>query len=99
VVQADGVPTQPPPSPDVKFAGTVSLLTVISDKGYVCSVQLLHGFDKDADGKAEQSVRQGHFGIARKNGRPVPVVVEIKVHFWRNASGELIQGAPSQSNK
>jgi hypothetical protein len=47
------------------------MLTVISDKSYVCSVQLIQGFDKDGDSKAMQAVRQWHLEAARKDGRPV----------------------------
>src|ERR1700690_877838 len=71
-------PSQSPPVPDAKFAGTVSLLTVISDKGYVCSVQLIRGFDKVADTQAIRAVRQWLFSPAQKDGRPVPVVVNTE---------------------
>ena len=98
-VPAESVPPQLPPSPDAKFAGTVSLLAVISDKGYVCSVQLIRGFDKAADTQAIRAVRKWHFDPARKDGHPVPVVVKTEVNFWRNASGQLVSGTPNQSAK
>jgi TonB family protein len=88
-----------PPSPDAKFAGTVSLQAVVSDKGYVCSVELIRGFDKTADKQAMGAVRRWHFEPAHKDGHPVPVVVETQVSFWRNASGELVQGGLSRSPK
>ena len=90
---------QSPPSPDAKFAGTVSLLTVVSDKGYVCRVQLIRGFDKPADTQAMRGVRQWHFDPAQKDGRPVPVVVTTEVNFWRGPGGDLVQGTPTQSTK
>src|ERR1700674_5543348 len=98
-VPTESVPSQSPPVPDAKFAGTVSLLTVISDKGYVCSVQLIRGFDKAADIQAMRAVRQWHFSPDRKDGRPVPVVVNTEVSFWRDATGQLVQGTPNQSAK
>lgn len=90
---------QTPPLPDAAFAGTVSLQAVISDKGYVCSVQLIRGFDKTADKQAMEAVRRWHFEPARKDGHPVPVVVETQVSFWRKANGELVQSKPSESVK
>jgi hypothetical protein len=87
------------PSPDATFAGTVSLLAVVSDKGYVCSVQLMRGFDKVADAQAARTVRQWHLDPARKDGHPVPVTVQIDVAFWRNAQGELVQDSRSQPPK
>ena len=98
-VLTESAPPQSPPVPDATFAGTVSLLTVISDKGYVCSVQLIRGFDKAADTMAVRAVRQWHFDPARKDGRPVPVVVKTEVSFWRDASGQLVQGTPNLSAK
>jgi TonB family protein len=98
-VLTESVPSQSPPVPDAKFAGTVSLLTVISDKGYVCSVQLIRGFDKAANTQAMRAIRQWHFSPARKDGRPVPVVVNTEVSFWRDATGQLVQGTPNQSAK
>ena len=74
-------------------------MAVISDKGYVCSVQLLQGLDKATDRKAIQAVRQWHLNAAQKDGRPVPVVVDIRVDFWRNANGELVQSAPNPVEK
>jgi len=98
-VPTESVPSQSPPVPDAKFAGTVSLLTAISEKGYVCSVQLIRDFDKAADTLAMRAVRQWYFSPSRKDGRPVPVVVKTEVSFWRDATGQLIQGTPNQSAK
>ena len=90
VVKSSSVPKHAPPTPDAQFAGTVSLFAVISDKGYVCSVELLHGFDKNADQQALKQVRQTHFTPARKDGRPVPVVVTLQLDFWRTPDGKLV---------
>jgi TonB family protein len=85
------------PAEDAEFAGTVWLQTVISDKGYVCSVQVLRGFDKVADEQALRSVRQWHFNPARHAGQPVTVIVLIDVNFWRKPNGDLIQ-VPASGN-
>ena len=79
---------QNPPSPDAQYAGTVTLMAVISDKGYVCDAQVIRGFDKETDKKAASSVRQWHFEPARKDGHAVPVVITLEVNFWRK-DGEL----------
>lgn len=88
-------PNQPPPEADAKF-GSVSLLLVISDKGYVCSVQLIRGFDKEADTRAMQGARQWRFDPSKKDGHPVAVEMRIEVGFWRKANGELILAAHSK---
>ncbi|HKV93565.1 MAG TPA: energy transducer TonB [Candidatus Angelobacter sp.] len=87
-------PTQPPPNPDAKYAGTVVLGVIVSTTGYVCNVQLIRGFDKTADEQAMQTAREWHFDSARKNGAPVAVELVVPVDFWRNANGELVQSQP-----
>ncbi len=66
------------------------LMAVISDKGYVCNAQVIRGLDKETDKKATGAVRQWHFQPAQKEGRAVPVVVTVEVHYWRR-DGELVQ--------
>ena len=83
--------------PNAKYAGTVYLLTAISDKGYVCSVQLIRGFDKAADAKAMQAVRQWHFYPDQKDGRPVSGVRTLEVPIWRGADGQLYLGTYGNS--
>lgn len=85
------------PSPGSAFAGSVSLFTVISDRGYVCSVELLRGFDKSADAEAMRATRQRRFVPAQRDGRAFPVGAVVEVTFWRDASGQLVQG--SQTSK
>jgi hypothetical protein len=91
-------PNQPPPEADAKF-GAVSLLLVISDKGYVCSVQLIRGFDKEADTRAMQGARQWRFDPSEKHGHPVAVEMRVEVGFWRKANGELILASPDKPTK
>jgi hypothetical protein len=85
-------PEQAPPTSDPKYAGTVSLFLVISDKGYVCSVQLVRGFDKTADTKAIQIARNWRFtpSYLKKTGQPVAVEMLVEVAFRRNENGELV---------
>jgi hypothetical protein len=58
-------PNGPPPEADAKFA-SVSLLIVISNRGYVCSAQVIRGFDKETDARAMQEVRHWRFHPSTK---------------------------------
>jgi TonB family protein len=94
-------PVQTPPVSDPKYAGTVSLRLVISDKGYVCSVQLVRGFDKTAEAKAIQAARTWRFNPShlKKTGQPVAVEMMVDIAFRRNENGEVILAQPSQRAK
>ena len=92
-------PNQTPPEAGAKFAGTVFVLLVISDKGHVCSAQLIQGFDKEADKRAVEAARQWRFNPSKKDGRPVAVEMRIKVGFWRKTNGELIPALPDKTRK
>jgi Gram-negative bacterial TonB protein C-terminal len=81
---------QTPPTPDAQYAGTVMLMAVISDTGYVCDAQVIRGLDKETDKRPAGAVRQWHFQPSRKHGHTVPVVVTVEVNCWRK-NGELVQ--------
>ena len=83
--------TPPPraPASDAKFAGTVTLMVVISDRGYVCDAQIIRGVEKWIDEEAVKSVRQWHVQPVRKDRHNVPVVATVDVNFWLQ-HGELI---------
>jgi len=84
------VAPQPSPSPDAEYAGSVMLMAMIRDRGYVCDAHVIRGLDKDADKKAAQTARLWHFQPAKKDGHAVPVVVTVEMNYWRK-DGELIQ--------
>jgi hypothetical protein len=86
VVATKASAPQTPPTPDAQYAGTVMLMAVISDKGYECDAQVIHGLDKETDKKAAGAVRQRHFQPARKDGHTVPVVVAVEVNYWRKTA-------------
>ena len=92
-------PNQTPPEVDAKFAGTVSLQIIINNKGYVCSAQVIRGFDKEAEVKATQAVRQWRFDPSKKDGHTVAVEMRVELGFWRKANGELILASSSKSLK
>ena len=92
-------PNQTPPEAGAKFAGSVFVLLIISDTGYVCSAQLIQGFDKEADKRALEGTRKWRFDPSTKNGHPVAVEVRVEVSFWRNAKGELISDVAKKPKK
>jgi hypothetical protein len=93
---ADTKKPGPPPAstPGKQYAGTVTLLTTISDKGYVCSVSVTRGIDKDTDSRTRERIAKWHFQPAKKDGHGVAAVVKIDVNYWRNANGELVSDPP-----
>jgi TonB family protein len=92
-------PNRTPPEAGEKFAGTVFVLLTISDKGYVCSAQLVQGFDKEADQRALEATRKWRFNPSTKDGHPVMVEMRVEVGFWRNANGELIFNVAEKTKK
>ena len=85
------------PTAEAHYVGTVTVMVVISDKGYVCDVHLLRGIDKPTNKAAMASIRKWQFAPARKDGRAVPVVVSAEVDLWRNSKDELVESSPDLS--
>ncbi|HZR28080.1 MAG TPA: energy transducer TonB [Terriglobales bacterium] len=79
-----------PPSPGMQYAGTVTLMAVISNTGYVCDAQVIRGLDKETNKKAVKTLRQWHLQPARKDGRTVPVVTTVGIDYWRK-DGQLVE--------
>lgn len=87
-----------PPSPPVERhrqssndqSGKITVQAVVSDTGYVCSAKVMDGIDKKSDAAAENAVRQWHFVPAKKDGRPVPVVISVEVQYQRDKDGNVI---------
>jgi TonB family protein len=99
-IQKSG-PTRPANAPpDARLVGTVTLLTVISDKGHVCSVKVIRSVNKDLDRTARNSVLTWHFNPAKKDGHAGPVVATLNVQMWADSNGKLIQPAqPTPADK
>jgi hypothetical protein len=74
--------------------GSITLLAVISDTGYVCSARVLHGLDNETNKKFETAALAWHFDPAQKNGRPVPVVVTIDVKYHTTSDGQVVAEQP-----
>jgi hypothetical protein len=86
-------PASPPAlSPDQHNYGTVTWLTVISDKGYACSARVLRGLNKELDKRTETDVRQRRFDPGPKFPRAVPLSLYLDVDCWTNDKGEVVDG-------
>jgi TonB family protein len=76
-------PPTTPPASGGQYAGTVVLMVVISDTGYVCDAQVVRGVEKALDKTAVKNARQWHLEPVRtKEGRSVPVVARVDVNYW-----------------
>jgi Gram-negative bacterial TonB protein C-terminal len=71
-------------------SGKITLQTVVSDTGYVCSAKVIEGIDKKSDADAENAVRLWHFAPAKKNGHAVPVVLAVEIRYERDKDGNVI---------
>ena len=95
---AENKGTCPPPPPVERHrtrsaaqeSGKITLQVVVSDTGYVCSAKVIDGIDKQSDADAEKAVQQWHFAPAKKDGRPVPVVVSVEVQYDRDKDGKVV---------
>ena len=97
-----------PPAPPIEKhrtntgdrSGKITIQAVVSDTGYVCTAKVIDGIDKKSDADAENAVRQWHFVPAKKDGRPVPMVVAVEVRYERDKDGNVIlsshQPAPTE---
>jgi hypothetical protein len=80
-------------APDRTFLGTVSVLTVVSDKGYFCSARVIQGLAKKLDADALSKVRTLSFKPVKKNGRTIPAVLQIDIQYWKEKDGQIV-GVP-----
>jgi protein TonB len=81
-----GNPDSPPQSTPtmgskVKVHGTVVLSAVVTSNGDVEQVKVIRSMSSELDKKAEQAVTGWKFHPARKNGLPVPVLINIEINF------------------
>jgi TonB family protein len=88
-------PAPPLDSPERTYVGTVTLIAVVSDTGYVCGAKVIRGIDKRIDADAISTLRKWHYDPIRKNGRGVPVVITVDLNWWRDKQGQLVH-TPSE---
>ena len=58
--------------PDKTYFGTVTLVAVVSDRGYICSVRVTHGINKELDEKTEMMVKDGTLTLRGRMVRRCP---------------------------
>ena len=90
---------QKPPVEGAQVAGDVCLLVTIGNSGTVQDVELLRGFNREADKKAIKAVRRWKFDPAKKDGRPVAVKVAVLVTVWRGPDGFFLVESNEKESK
>ena len=64
-----------------KYQGTVVLSVIVDADGHTRQVHVARSLGMGLDEKAVEAVRQWRFEPAKKDGRPVPVAVDVEVAF------------------
>jgi hypothetical protein len=82
-----------PPMEGAEYLGTLTMFSVISDKGFVCDVKVLDGIDDQIDQRGLTAVRDWQFTPAEKDGRRISVVATFGVNVWRKDDQTLFQQA------
>jgi len=70
----------------------------VSDKGYVCDVQVVRTLDKGVDSQVSEAVKNWHFDPAKKDGRHLPATALVEVDVWRNQNGEIVLQSPDDKS-
>jgi hypothetical protein len=89
-------PPAPPPSAAPKAVSptanknSITLLTVVSDKGYVCSAEVIHGLDKTTNADAVKVVRTWRFTPGNKDGHAVPTEITVRINYHRDDQGNIV---------
>ncbi len=64
-----------------KLQGTAQLEIVVTQEGNVGDAKVVKGIDPDLDESALDTVRKWKFDPATKDGKPVPVQIDVEVSF------------------
>jgi len=64
-----------------KYQGIAVLSAVVGTDGIAHDIKIIKSLKPDLDQKAMDSVLQWKFTPGKKDGRPVPVLVQIEVNF------------------
>jgi TonB family protein len=64
-----------------KLNGTVILAIIVTPEGSADNVKVVRGFDRDLDQRAVDTVRTWKFEPGSKDGKPVPVALNVEVSF------------------
>ena len=71
-------------------SGNITIQAVVSDTGTCAAPRSSMASTKNPHADAKNAMRQWHFAPAKRNGRPVPVVVNVEVHYERDKDGHVI---------
>ena len=63
---------------------------VVSDKGNVCRARVIQSINPATDADAIAAVKGWSFQPAKKNGRPVTVLITVEVQYERK-DGKLVR--------
>jgi hypothetical protein len=99
VVSAKGksLTPQKPPEPSEKpvsgadYLGRITLLSAVSDKGYVCDAAVQTGINPQVDETILKRFRSRHFPSIIQNGSAVPANVIVNVNVWRTPNGDIVE--------
>jgi periplasmic protein TonB len=64
-----------------RFMGTVTVGLIVGTDGRPQNVHIVRGVGYGLDDKAKEAVQQYLFKPAMENGKPVPVELDVEVHF------------------
>jgi hypothetical protein len=93
-VQTNAPSDQTTSAANPDYVGTVNVMAVISDKGFVCDARVLKGIDKDTNEDAVTALKGWTFKPATKDGRAVPTVVSVSIKYVRK-DGKVVRATDS----
>lgn len=64
-----------------KYQGTVVLWAIVDESGHVRNIEVVQSLGLGLDKEAVRAVQNWIFEPSRKDGEPVPVAINIEVHF------------------
>ena len=74
-------PEYSPEAREAKLQGSVVLELVVGTDGKARGIQVVRSLGMGLDDRAMEAVRQWRFEPAKKDGKPVPVAVDVEVSF------------------
>jgi len=79
------------PSEGAEYLGRITLLTAVSDKGYVCDAAIQIGIDSNVDDEVLHRFKERHFAPVEQNGKAVPANLIVPIDVWRKPDGKVVE--------